>query len=90
MKHSHGMQAGKSRCLKPRMVSVAEQLKEFKVGETARIAINPRFRGYPPLKFNNRTIKIMGRQGGAYVVEMKDLHKTKTLVVNGSHLMRVG
>lgn len=86
MKHSHGIQSGKSRRLKPRTMSVAEQLKEFDVGETARISINPRFRGYPPLKFNNRAAKIIGKQGKAYVVEINDLGKNKTLIVSRTHL----
>lgn len=91
MKRSHGGYSKRSRLLKAKRVSVAALLKEFKPGDRARIEVNPCFsKGRPStLRFNNRVVKVAGRQGRAYRVLVRDGGKEKQLIVSSTHLTKI-
>ncbi|HLC47477.1 MAG TPA: hypothetical protein VJI13_00225 [Candidatus Norongarragalinales archaeon] len=91
MKRSHGKYVGKSRNLKSKgRVSITSHLRQFNVGEKVRIDVNPRFpSGLPHLRFNHKTGVVKGMQGTGVVIGVKDINKTKTLVISGSHLVKI-
>ncbi len=90
MKRSHGYYSKHSRSINARKLTPAAMLKEFAQGATVRINVNPHSKtGLVPLKYNGRLANIVRRQGGAYVIEFKDLNKTKRLTVAPIHLVEV-
>jgi large subunit ribosomal protein L21e len=71
-------------------VPVTKSLVTFKVGDRAAIKIEPRIhRGQPHAKFQGRTGEIVGTQGKAYLVEIRDGGKYKKLLVRPEHLKKV-
>jgi len=90
LKRSHGYYAGKSRALKQReRIPITRQIAEFKEGDAVRIKINSRVRGGKiSLRYNGRIAKVVGRQGSAYKVLLKDVSKPKQFVVSALHLQK--
>ena len=88
MKRSHGTYSKHSRnFVSSGVKTLAKVLTERKEGELVRIAADPGKRsGRPHLRFNRTTGKIVGKQGGAYVVKIMDGNKEKTLFVTPEHL----
>ena len=90
MKHSHGFYSKHSRSLTAgKRRGITKLLAEFEVGSNIRIKIDPRENASLPLRFNGKTGKIIGKQGKAYVVEFRDINKTKQLVLVSGHLKSV-
>ncbi len=90
MKRSHGKYAGRGRNLtsKGRMPP-SRRLAGFSAGEKVRIDVNPAFRdGMPHLRFNKKAGVVVGAQGKAVVVRVRDIGKEKTLVVSNVHLAK--
>jgi len=67
--------------LKPNMF-----LQEFNIGDDVYIDIQPAAEKIPHPKFKGRTGKIIGKRGRAYVVRVKDLKRTKQIIINPEHL----
>jgi len=87
MKRSKGIYSKHSRALMARgRVSAAKLLKTFAAGSKARIRVNPQFRGAPPLRFNNRTVEVVGKRGGSFEVSVRDGGKGKTFYIRNVHL----
>lgn len=64
-------------------------VEEFDIGEKVHININKSLhKGRPHPRFQGKTGEIIGSQGRAYKVEIKDKDKTKTLIVTPHHLRR--
>ncbi|HDM67082.1 MAG TPA: 50S ribosomal protein L21e, partial [Thermoplasmatales archaeon] len=64
-------------------------LQEFKEGEAVHIVLDPSIqKGMPHIRFHGYTGKIMGKQGEAYLVSVRDGGKQKTLIVRPEHLRR--
>ncbi|MFH1443328.1 MAG: 50S ribosomal protein L21e [Candidatus Micrarchaeota archaeon] len=91
MKRSHGKYSGKGRNLKSKgRLPITIHLRKFTPGEKVRIDINPRFQnGMPYLRFNKKTGDVVGMQGTSVVIKFKDINKSKMLVVNGAHLVKI-
>jgi len=91
LKRSHGYYAGRSRGLKMRgRVPITRQLVDFKEGETVRIRLDSRVSGGKiSLRYNGRVCKIVGQQGRAYEVVLKDINKPKHFVVSARHLQKI-
>lgn len=91
LKRSHGKYVGKSRNLVSKgRISPAKRLAGFAVGERVRIDVNPAFReGMPHLRFNSKAAEVVGAQGKAVVVKVRDIGKEKTLVVSNVHLAKI-
>ncbi|MCD4740085.1 50S ribosomal protein L21e [archaeon] len=72
-----------------RKKGITVHLQEFKMGEKVCINIDSsEHSGMPIPKFQGQTAEIKGKQGKAYLVEIKDGNMTKTLIVKPSHLKR--
>lgn len=91
MKRSRGDYSKKGRKLKSKgRISVNSLLKKFEVGDFVKIDINPRFpNGRPALRFNHKIAQVIGTQGRAYVISLKDGGKSKTLLASNAHLSRL-
>lgn len=64
-------------------------LASFDQDETVSIKINPSRQNIPHPRFNGRVGKVIGKQGRAYYVSVKDGGKTKKLLVTPEHLRRL-
>ncbi len=77
---------------KPRergLPSTTRMLQTFEVGEKASIIIDPSVhKGQPHHRFYGLTGTILGKQGKAYLVEVKSGRKKKTLIVGPEHLRK--
>ncbi len=95
MKKSRGSRRGTRKKLrkKPRekgMPPVTKFLQKFDVGEYVAIKIDPSVHeGMPDPKFQGKTGRVIGMQGKAYLVQVRDGGMTKTLIVSPVHLRRV-
>lgn len=71
-------------------VPVTKSLVTFKVGEMAAVKIEPRIqKGQPHAKFQGRTGEIIGTQGKAYRLLIRDGGKRKELLARPEHLKRM-
>jgi len=90
MKRSLGKLSKRSRLLRRRArasLSIARALERFAPGD--RVHLTPMAaRSMPHPRYRGKTGIVVGTQGGAYVVELKDYNSTKRLVVEGAHLTR--
>ena len=72
-----------------RKVGISRHLQEFKEGEKVSIDIDSsEHSGMPLPRYQGRTAEVKRKQGMAYLVEIKDGGKAKTLVVHPAHLKR--
>lgn len=70
---------------------ITKSLQEFKVGEKVGVFIDPSIhKGMPHRRFQGLTGTIIGTQGKAYLLEVKEGNKVKTLIVNAEHLKKLG
>ncbi len=68
---------------------VSRVLQTFEEGEKASIVIDPSIhKGQPHRRFYGLTGTIVGKQGRAYLVEVKTGGKKKTLIVWPEHLRK--
>jgi large subunit ribosomal protein L21e len=71
------------------MPTVTRVLQTFEEGEKASIIIDPSVHsGQPHRRFYGLTGTIVGKQGKAYLVEVKAGKKKKTVIVGPEHLKR--
>lgn len=77
--------------LKPRdkgKVKIRNQMRVFKEDDLASISINPSYQNIPHPRYQGRTGRIVGNQGRAYYLEIRDGGKTKRILVTPEHLVR--
>jgi large subunit ribosomal protein L21e len=68
---------------------VTRVLQTFEEGEKASIIIDPSIhKGQPHRRFYGSTGTIVGKQGRAFLVEVKTGNKKKTLIVGPEHLRK--
>ncbi len=95
MKKSKGIRQGTRKILrkKPRekgMIPINRALIEFEKGEKARIKIEPSVhKGQPHRRFHGKTGVITGKQGDAFVVEVKVGGKIKKVIARPEHLRKI-
>lgn len=89
MKRSHGSYSKNSRHLRGKgRRSATRLLQSFSDGERVRIeASSGRKEGRPFLRFNRLAGTVVGRQGSAYLVRVRDGRREKTLIVSNYHLV---
>ncbi|MFH1125923.1 MAG: 50S ribosomal protein L21e [Candidatus Altiarchaeota archaeon] len=78
--------------LKPKdkgKVKIRKYMQSFKENDRASISINPSYQSIPHPRYQGWTGKIVGTQGRAYFLEIKDGGKTKRLLVTPEHLIKV-
>ena len=69
------------------MSPITHEFRNFEVGEKVNVVIDPAVHhGMPHMRFQGKTGVVAGKQGRAYVVELKDGNKPKTLVARPEHL----
>ena len=67
-------------------VSIRKALQEFNEGDKVSIDIDPSYQAIPHPRFRGRTGTVIGQQGRAYLVEIKDGGKLKKIIVSPEHL----
>ncbi|AAM02873.1 50S ribosomal protein L21e [Methanopyrus kandleri] len=61
--------------------------QEFEEGQKVHIVIDPSVhKGMPHPRYHGRTGEVVGRQGRAYIVKIRDGGKEKKLIVYPEHL----
>lgn len=71
-------------------VTPSRYLAEFEEGQRVVIDIHPSVQeGRPHHRFNGRIGKIIGKQGRAYIVEIRDGGKTKKIISHPIHLRAI-
>jgi large subunit ribosomal protein L21e len=84
---SKGPMSRQTRRLKGKsIVTVAEYVKTFKVGDVVIIKPKAKWIGLPHLRYSNRHGPIIEARGRSYVVEVRDGNRTKKIVVSPIHL----
>jgi large subunit ribosomal protein L21e len=69
--------------------NVTKVLQTFEEGEKASIVIDPSVHsGQPHVRFYGLTGTVVGKQGKAYLIEVKAKNKKKTLIVGPEHLKK--
>ncbi|MCK4718824.1 MAG: 50S ribosomal protein L21e [Thermoplasmata archaeon] len=95
VRRSHGLRVMTRHVLRKRprdrgMPPVTHSLIMFETGEKASIVIDPSIHhGMPHRRFQGLTGTVMGKQGRAYVVNVKVGNAKKTVVANPEHLRKV-
>ncbi|MEM4756000.1 MAG: 50S ribosomal protein L21e [Candidatus Woesearchaeota archaeon] len=68
-------------------VSLERIFQRFEIGETVQLVAEPSIqKGLYHPRFHGKHGKIIGQQGSAYLVEVKDFNKKKQLIVAPVHL----
>ena len=68
-------------------LSVSRFMKNFEIGETVHLKAEPGFqKGMYFPRFHGRTGRVVRKQGSCYLVQIKDLSKTKTVLIHPIHL----
>jgi large subunit ribosomal protein L21e len=94
-KMSKGTRAGTRYKLqrKPRergMTKITRTLQTFEEGERAVVKIDPSVhKGMPHKRFHGLTGIVVGKQGDAYVLEVKDGNMPKTVIARPEHLRKI-
>ncbi|MEW5760236.1 MAG: 50S ribosomal protein L21e [Candidatus Thermoplasmatota archaeon] len=71
-------------------VKVTSFLKKFSIGEKVCIGIDSRIqKGQPYNRYQGMVGKILGQQGRAYLVEIENGRKKKTLIACPEHLKKL-
>lgn len=66
--------------------NIRKYLQEFEEGDRVSIKIDPKYQSIPHPRFQGKSGKIVGKQGRAYYVKIKDGNKEKKVLVNPEHL----
>jgi len=75
---------------KSKRTPINEFLKQFKIGDRVVIDINSSsIKGMPFRRFQGLYGRIVKRRGRAYLVEIKDGKKNKTIIANPEHLKKI-
>lgn len=89
VKRSKGFLSKGTKATKMRKKLTANDfVKPFKPGERVIIGIGPYFRGLPHPRYNGRSGEIVKKQGGSYIVRIRDGRMKKTLIVSPVHIAR--
>lgn len=66
---------------------ISRAIQEFKIGQMVHIIIDPSVhKGAPNPKFHGKTARVIAQRGRAYVLDVKDGNKDKTVIVRPEHL----
>ncbi|MEM1578624.1 MAG: 50S ribosomal protein L21e [Archaeoglobaceae archaeon] len=88
---SHGFRFKSGRKLKKDIrekgINLRKFLQEFKIGQKVIISIEPASqKGMPHPRYQGRSGIVIGQRGRAYLVQIKDGGKLKTLISRPEHL----
>ncbi len=68
-------------------IRIRDYLREFREGDKVSVKINPKYQKIPHPRFHGRIGEIIGKQGRAYYVKIRDGSKDKKLLVTPEHLI---
>lgn len=69
------------------LTTVNQFMQKFDINQKVAINVEPSSHSAMPFRrFQGLTGKIIGTRGNAYLVEIKDGNKTKTVIANPEHL----
>ncbi len=94
MKRSKGTKQGTRKILRKDpsergLIPINKALQEFEEGEKVKIKIEPSVhKAQPHRRFHGKIGEIEGKQGAAFVVNVKDGRKTKKVITRAEHLER--
>ncbi len=85
---SHGPRARTRDKLKSRQkYSITKYVQKFSVGEKAAIVIDPSsHRGLPFARFKGLMGTVVGKQGSAYIVQIREMGREKKVITFPEHL----
>ena len=90
VKPSKGPLSGNSRKLRGKSITtVTQAVRTFNVGDKVLITPKAKSEGLPHLRYANKHGVIKEKRGKAYLVEVRDYKKKKTLIVGTVHLKLV-
>jgi len=70
-------------------LSITKYLQEFKVNEKVTLLADPAVqKGIYARRFHGKRGIITGKQGKCYIVEVKDQHLSKSLIIHPVHLRK--
>ncbi len=70
-----------------RRIRIRRYLQTFDLGDLVAIAIDPRYQSIPHPRFNGNGGRIVGKQGRAYYVQIRDGEKIKKILTTPEHLV---
>ncbi|MFQ6051360.1 MAG: 50S ribosomal protein L21e [Candidatus Hydrothermarchaeota archaeon] len=69
------------------LTPISKVIQSFDVGERVHVVIDPGIhKGQPHPRFHGKTGKVLGNQGRAYLVEIRDGKMMKKIIVGPEHL----
>ena len=69
---------------------VTSVIQRFEIGDRVHVIVEPSIqKGMPHRRFHGKTGTVMGTQGRAFVLAVKDGDKTKTVLSTPEHLRKV-
>ena len=69
---------------------ITHEFQVFEIGEKAHVFIDPSIHyGMPSVRFHGKTGTVIGTQGHAFVLAVKDGDKIKTVLATPEHLKKV-
>jgi large subunit ribosomal protein L21e len=91
---SHGFRCGTRSKLRKspreRKLTVTKYLQQFKIGDYVAIVIEPSsHKGMPHPRFHGLTGRVVGKRGRAYIVQVREGSKIKTVFAYPEHLKAV-
>jgi len=93
MKGSKGYRRGTRKLIvKPRArgkFSIRKELQTFEDNDKVAVTINPHYQAIPNPRLRGKCGRVVGRQGRAYFVELKDGNKLKKVLITPEHLTSV-
>jgi len=90
MRRSKGKLSGRSKHISGRKrLGLKNLIKTFEIGEKVNLKMKPGYQDIPHPRFRGKTGEVIGRQGTAYIVEIRDMNKKKKLIVTPVHLEKV-
>ena len=93
MKKSRGRLVKKSRLIGRRVrkkrITLSEFVKTIDIGSKVRLTPYGKFEDFPPIKYSGKVGEVVGKQGGAYVVEITDGNKKKKIITSPVHLKTI-
>lgn len=70
-------------------ISIRRYLQKFKEGDTVSISIDSHYRNIPHPRFQGKTGNVVGKQGRAYYIKIRNGRINKKILVTPEHLSLV-
>ena len=69
------------------LAPVTTVIQEFEIGQRVHVVVDSSVQtGMPHRRFHGKTGKVLGKQGRAWLLEIKDGNATKTVISRPQHL----